>query len=466
VGRPETGVASLILTLAYLLLAGAWIRLNRILFEDPVSPFNMLLFSWLGPLALRSYGLSDQERSWPLELILIVLWVTAALALPVLAIRPRRGATASGEARRVFTRLRATMRTPLFLWLIGVMYALSFVAYLYNEFITNPIGIPLLSFIRDPTLALGNYHRWGKEEGRTFALYLSLPVQVLVPMLYLGFRENAGRARRWLLLALALAYPFMAALKLSRSDILYAVMAMALVEYYYRRFTRTGPGRRMSTGTMLRYGALGAVLVVVLNAFLFIRAGLSPLEGGFATLIGLKVHAGPFTSPLGEVYGYFALPFENFANIFRRYSGGLEIGVGPLRPLLSVTGQSALAERLMARIDLENVLLYPINTYTFLTLTYVELGLVGVLVVPLVYGVAIGYLYARFRRHPTLTWMFLYLTFVPCWLWLFVTNGFSVLSMYLNAAFVILLFLIYRVVVVAGGAVPADLREATEAEPA
>jgi oligosaccharide repeat unit polymerase len=442
------------LTLAFALLGWGWIRFNRVWFDDPVSPFNLLLFSWVGPLALRAYNLSDQERTWPADLVLIVLWVTAALVLPLLAIRPPKGPSRSSEAREAFGRMLATFRTPLFLWLISAIYAGCFAAYIYNEFITNPVGIPLLSFLRDPTIALGNYHRWGKEEGRTLGLYFSLPVQVLVAMFYLGFRANPGLARRWVLLGLALAYPVMAALKLSRSDILFSVIGMLLVEHYYRRFTAANGRRRIGAGRAVRYAVLSGLTALALNAFLIIRAGFSPVEGGLATLIGLKVHAGLLTPPLGEVYGYFAMPFENFSNIYQRYGGGGELGVGPLRPVLSVTGQSDIAERQMSRLELDNVLLYPINTYTFLALTYVELGLFGVLFIPLSYSVGMGILYARFRRRPTLPRLFLYLTFVPCWMWLFVTNGFSSLSFYLIAGFIIALSVLHRTLVLAARPIP------------
>jgi len=446
----------LALTLLIAVLGWGWIRLNHLWYKDRLSPFNLLLFAWVGPLALRAYNLSDQERAWPLEVVLILVWVTAALALPVLALRPPKDSAMASEARRVFGRTLGVFRTPLFLWLIIGLYAFSFAAYIYNEFVTNPVGIALLTFLRDPTIPLGDYHRWGKEEGRSIGLYFSLPVQVLVPMLYLGFRANAGRARRWVLLALALAYPIMAALKLSRSDILYSGISMLFVEYYYRRFTRSETERRFGRWRALRYAVLVSLVGVALNAFLIIRAGFTPGEGGAATLIGLKVQAGLLSSPIGEVYGYFAMPFENFSNIFQRYTGGLELGVGPLRPVFSLTGQSDAAERLMGRLNLESVLLYPINTYTFLTMTYVELGLVGIVLVPLLYSAGMATLYRWFLRRPTLPAMFIYLTFVPCWMWLFVTNGFSVLSFYLNAGVIVMLFVGYRILVLVARWWPAS----------
>ena len=100
----------------------------------------------------------------------------------------------------------------------------------------------------------------------------------------------------------------------------------------------------------------------------------------------------------------------------------------------------------MDRLDLGDGLILPINTYSFVTLIYVELGLVGVVIVPFLYALLFAALYRRFRLHPSLTSLSLYLIFLPCWLFLFVTNGFSGLSSYLNAVFVGLVVIIERIV--------------------
>jgi hypothetical protein len=217
-----------------------------------------------------------------------------------------------------------------------------------------------------------------------------------------------------------------------------------LTEHYYRLYADPGRAFRFTAGRLARYAVLGVGLIVALNSLLLVRAGFDAGGRGFADLIELRIDAGPLSSTVGEIYGYVAMPFENFANVLRLDLHGDFLGVGPSRPFFSLLGQSALAETRMSHLDLNSVLLFPINTYTFLTLTYVELGVAGVLIVPFVYALFIGALYRRFRMRPTLASYSLYLCFLPCWLWMFATNGFSVLSFYLNALFIVLLVVVER----------------------
>jgi len=336
------------------------------------------------------------------------------------------------------------LRRPSLLLALAAIYVVSFVAYLYNEFYTNPVGIPVIAYLRDPSTLLGNYHRWGKEEGRTFGLYLSLPLQVLIPLWYVAYRANRGRARAHWYLVFVLAYPVMSLLKLSRSDVLAVAISIGLTEHYIRLYAEPARAFRFTPARLARYGGMAVLLIVALNSLLLVRAGFNAGGRGFADLIGLRIDAVPLSSTIGEIYGYVAMPFENFANVLRLDLHGSFIGVGPLRPFFSLLGQSGLAEARMDHLDLDAVLLFPINTYTFLTLTYVELGIAGVIIVPFCYGLFIGALYRQFRNRPTVASLSLYLVFLPCWLWMFATNGFSVLSFYLNAAFILAFVIIVR----------------------
>jgi hypothetical protein len=218
-----------------------------------------------------------------------------------------------------------------------------------------------------------------------------------------------------------------------------------MIEHYVRLYGEPSRAFRFTVGRLLAYAVIATCVIVALNALLLVRAGFDAGGRGFADLIELRIDAGPLSSTVGEIYGYIAMPFENFANVLRLQSPSSFLGVGPLRPFFSMVGQSGLAEARMDHLDLDGILLYPINTYTFLTLTYVELGLAGVLIVPFAYALFMGALYRRLRNRPTLASLSLYVVFLPCWLWLFVTNGFSVLSFYLNAAFVLLLVITERV---------------------
>jgi oligosaccharide repeat unit polymerase len=429
--------------LGLLSLVVVWTYLNRRLFGDPVSPFNLLLLGWVGPLALRGLHLSDQERAWPLSTVALMVVVSVMLALGIVLLRPR-STSVTPRQRSLFLQLMEELRRPSLLLALAAIYVVSFIAYLYNEFYTNPVGIPVIAYLRDPTTALGNYHRWGKEEGRTFGLYLSLPLQVLIPLWYVAYRANRGRPMARWFLVFVLAYPVMSLLKLSRSDVLAVAISIGLTEHYIRLYAEPARAFRFTPARLARYGAMAVLLIVALNSLLLVRAGFSAGGRGFADLIGLRVDAGPLSSTIGEIYGYVAMPVENFANVLRLDLHGSFIGVGPLRPLFSLLGQSGLAEARMEHLDLDAVLLYPINTYSFLTLTYVELGIAGVIIVPFCYGLFIGALYRRFRNRPTVVALSLYLVFLPCWLWLFAINGFGVLSFYLQAAFVLMFVVLAR----------------------
>lgn len=52
------------------------------------------------------------------------------------------------------------------------------------------------------------------------------------------------------------------------------------------------------------------------------------------------------------------------------------------------------------------------NTPTFLSFLYFDFGLGGLLVMPLVYGAMVGYVYRRFRTRATLFWLLVYIDFL------------------------------------------------------
>src|SRR5215210_3344678 len=59
--------------------AWLWIQANRRLLGDSFSPLNLLLFSWLGPLAMSCLRLSELQRPWSLEVWMVIGWTTLAL---------------------------------------------------------------------------------------------------------------------------------------------------------------------------------------------------------------------------------------------------------------------------------------------------------------------------------------------------------------------------------------------------
>jgi oligosaccharide repeat unit polymerase len=224
-------------------------------------------------------------------------------------------------------------------------------------------------------------------------------------------------------------------------DFLTSVFNIALVEYYYRSYgTAPSASGRLKWLRSKRKRILIATIAVVLalssSPLLEIRAGLTD-RGSLGRLMGIHFADGsPFYGLISETYVYCALPFENFSNFYRVNTGGQAPGIGFFRPLLSIIGLGPLADQMFDRIDL-NFELLPLNTYPFVALIYLELGVFGVMIVPIIYGLLVSWLYARFRNQPNFVNFFLYINSSFGWLWLFSTAGFTVLTFYLQMAFVV-----------------------------
>ena len=417
-----------------LLFAIIWLRMNSLLFRDVASPLNLLLIAWVGPLLLRTLGLSDLESPWRLESIAAILWVTLALftcvALPVFFLPKRAFAVRADTFRQTMESLRSPSMTAL---VVGA-WIVSFGVYLFAEFLTNPVGIPMLAALGgndiDQTI-----HRWGKDT--RWAIFSNL-LFIITPWMYLTAQSRRRGVARYLLLFLALLYPFFGLLKMSRSDVFVAVLNIGLAEYYRRRMS--GQELRIRPHVLFR-AVLGVTVAMVLLYFtMALRTGTT---GRYADWIEFNA---PLRDPWRElgaqIYGYLALPFENFKRFFESYDGGLQIGISVFRPFLSAFGRGDIADAKIATVDF-NAVSQAAGSNTFLSFVYAELGLLGILLIPFVYGGLVACLYYWMRNSARLLPLLLYLNFAYPWCWLYFGNAFSVLTFYINAAFIIAILTIH-----------------------
>jgi hypothetical protein len=418
-----------------LLLAAAgfaWLAVNRFVFRDVLSPFALLFVAWIAPLVLQTTNLSSLETPWAFRSVALVAWVTVALAGTSLLVGWFfRGAEAKAGPRAHFADSVAALRRPAFLVPFFACYAIAFAAYLYAEFLTNPVGVPLLAVARGEALPVDAIHRWGKD---TRWAALTALLFVLTPIAYFAAHANARRRTlRWILFALAVLYPLMGVLKLSRSDVFVGGINLVIAAVYTRRFGALQPGRR----PILRYAVLGIGSLALYYAMMTLRIGGSQVEDLYADAIGFRA-SGAVRGPAAAVYGYTALPFENLHRFLELHDWtAVHPGVSVTRPFLSVTGQGDLADRLDADIRYPPPASFAAGSSTFLSAVYAEAGLVGAAMVPILYALLVNATYVRMRRRPTIVNLLLYANFVYPWLWLFFNNGFGVLGIYLNAAFIL-----------------------------
>lgn len=422
--------------------AVAWYRVNRAIYHDGFSPLNVLLFAWGIPLMLRSAGLSELEQAWGAGTLILVGWVTFTLIAASVIFAPavqRWGGFA--ETRAEFDPVVTVLRRTDLLVLALTVYALAFAAYAYAEFVTNPVGVPLVAALRGERLSLlgADLHRWGKD---TRWSIVSPLLFVLSPLCFLAFRVNRGRWVRWVLLIAALTYPVMGALKLSRSDVFIGTLSILTIDHYYHRYAAPSTTPRRGWIWFRNVGLLGMSLGIY-YALMTLRIGGSSVGQLYGELIGFRWRSdNPLAQLAAALYGYGALPLENFHRFFVSYDAEFRLGIGVFRPLLAITGQGEIADAMDARVPYPDPVSGAAGSATFLTNLYAEMGLIGVAVVPLLYALLVNGLYARFRLRPSLASLLLYVNFIYPWSWLYFNNAFSVLTFYLNAAFIVVFAMI------------------------
>jgi hypothetical protein len=433
---------SYLVVLAIAGFALAWTRLNRVLTHDIFSPFNVLLFSWVVPLCMVGLNSSMYQRPWSWAVYLALLWTTACLAgISILAGTLVSHAWSSPHRTRLFVQDLQVFSRPTTKGVLLVAFAVAFGAMVYSEFVTNPHGVPLFSVIRGDGTTLGLAHRWGKD---TRWMIVAPLLFVLSPMLLATSRLSRRGLQRWLFLCLAFAYPLAGLLKLSRSDLFIGVLNLIVFEYYFRQAARSGRG----TGPwrVHRYILLAGVGFAAFSLTLMLRLGGERAFDLYADAVGFKPQGGNIlVGTFVQLYGYAALPFENLARILMDYRGGTNLGISSLRPLLSITGNGRLADAIQEKAQIPEPISQAAGSSTFLGMIFVEMGWVGVGLVPLAYALLVNGAYVLFRRRPGTTSLFLYINWVYPWAWLFFNNAFSALTFYLNALFVIGLFVLLEV---------------------
>jgi hypothetical protein len=382
-----------------------------------------------------------------MEVISIFAWVTLVLVLT--SLYPALVSKKPFESRRhIFQNAMGLFRDPTFQALLLVWFTVGLAAYIYAEFYTNEIGIPMLAFIRNPALSRVPvaFWQWGKDNRITL---LAIPLFVVVPMLYLAGRIAERVKTKIFFLSLSVVYPVATILKMSRIDFANIIIGIVFAEYYYRKFLGGSQDTfRQKVRKYWRYVLVGGGLFVLLllgsTEFSRIRGGSVMSE--LAQEIGMEVDVPePFGSMVVAVYEYTALPFENFANFYNSYNGGYRIGIGFFRPMLSLIAQGKVADEMLQGVDF-NFQLLPANTYPFITTIYAEMGIFGVIVTPIVYGLFINTIYVRFRRRPNFVNFFVYVICPVAWLWIFAWPTFTVLTVYIYMAFTVALYWMYSVI--------------------
>jgi oligosaccharide repeat unit polymerase len=438
----------------------AWNRLNRLLYRDAFSPLNLLFYFWTAPFILSMANLSGLQTGLEPNAILVIslctLTLLATCLLPALPGAQPRHPEAVLHERRQF-RVNP----------VGVLcfYALTLMALYLAEF--SGRDLPLILYLLGDADD-SNLHTAGKDSKLQVLAFGIQTASVFVFYLWLNAKRRLLRLLYLLLAVFVIAIGF---LKTSKSDIFIPVLSYAGLIYYHhlaRRLARAQQGHRPRTGIPKLYKVIAALTLLLVVSVTSIRLQGVGQTGGYAGLIEFRYteQLGPVLSEVVSVlYGYSALGFQNFSNYVNTHPVEFRIGTSLFRPALSAVMMGAVADAMTVPVDAWNVVSDAANTGTFLTPLYIEGGLYFCLLGSLLYGLLVNIVYAAFRSRRTAGWMFAYIALLFPWTWLFFTNAFSVLSIYINLFYVGLLawlFVSYRRPArPAGARTDASLREAS-----
>jgi hypothetical protein len=429
-----------------------WHHLNRLLYRDAFSPLNLLFYFWAAPFILSLAKLSDLQTGLEPKAAVVIALSTLVLVATCLVpampgVRQRRRPSDSSQIRAVRVKPAGVL----------CFFALTAVSLYFAEFSDRdlPLIVYLLGNAADSTL-----HTAGKDSKLQVIAFGIHAASIFVFYLWLNERRLLRRA---LYLTLSLAVIAIGLVKASKSDIFLPILSYGgLIYYHYhlrRAPPRAYPAVNRSVPGLYKSIALATLLMVV--SVTSIRLGGVGLTGGYAGLIEFR-YADELGAIVSEtvsiIYGYTALGFQNFSNYVDSHEVVFRIGTSLFRPLLSALMMGDLADSLGVPVDSWNVVSDAANTGTFLTPLYIEGGTFVCLLGSLVYGLLVNVVYLSFRSTRSAVSMFLYISLLFPWTWLFFTNAFSVLSIYVNLFYVAILSWLFVQYPRRDGAGPASLR--------
>jgi oligosaccharide repeat unit polymerase len=401
-----------------------WRLANQRLYNDSFSPFNLLFYFWITPFILCFTKLSGLQTGITGYAATIISVSTTILIVTCLL----PAALASPRLKRAVKVGHTTTPTQIHSIWVLCFYLLTTVALYFAEF--SGRDVPLVTYIlgdaSDP-----NLHTLGKDSRLQV---LAAGTQVAAIFVFQLWLLEKGRKRRIFYLSLALLLVALGIIKASKSDIYMPLLSFAAL-FYYRQ-------RASNIKLQLRYKVIVVLALLAVISITSIRLGGIGLVGSYADLIDFSYTSelGPALSEVVAIaYGYTSVGFQNFTNYVESHSLEFRIGSSLFRPILSLLMMGDVANTIGVPVDEWNVISDAANTGTFLTSLYIEGGILFCFLGSFLYGSFVNVIYHLHRSSHSLRFKLLYVAIIFPWTWLFFTNGFSVLSVYINLFYVLIL---------------------------
>jgi oligosaccharide repeat unit polymerase len=381
--------------------------------KDLFSPARVFGLIWLLVIGLADLKLSRLQHDWSPEAWMYVLLGPSAFLIglfmayvhhmnkPLLTLPEMRKVWKTQEVneRRLFTSV-----VTAFLLFVG-----TYVFIRYGK------GVPAPLFSLRPGMTRVDFTVFG------LGLFLHNVVIILFFTMVYHLLVAGRKGRKAFLKVLSLASVILYFFLLQRFELFLTIVACVVLLYYATRHLRPAIVAMYSTGVALLFYWV-STLRSGLDLFIYYLYQNSQMK--FPAKYAI------FTEP----YMYFAMNLENFARGVERIQHHT-YGIYTFDFLLAITGLKHPLARYLG-LDDTPFLISGYNTYSGFWVYERDFGILGVVFLPLVLGLAAGWLYYALRRNPTLTNIGLYGLAVFAMLFSFFNNPLTFLwFMYSAAAF-------------------------------
>lgn len=408
--------------------------MNKRFLRDFFSPFNLLLYFWVLPFLASFMMLSELQDGLSLEATLIIAFSTAILIctsiVPMFLLNGKPMTIRYTNDSLMLIRNGSGLVVLFFLVTLMALYWAAF-----RE------GIPLLSYVMEDETDSAMYLIGNNSKLQFIAngIYVAG-----MTSFFLGINSRA-RGSKLLFMGLAIFVPILGMLKASKYAIFNPILFYSVLFYYHSRFKKV---------LINKWSIILLILAgVLMTAMTLIRVGGIESMVGYANLIKFK-YSDEIGYPLNEaialIYGYMSLGFQNFSNYTGYGFDGFHVGQSMFRPFFSIAMQGELVSDLAgeAPFHVGHIISNAAITGTYLRDLYIEGGTLFCFLGSGIYAALVNGVYIKFRKMEGGMWMFIYIVSLFPWTWIFFTNAFSVLTIYLNAFYV---FAIFSLIVTCNG---------------
>jgi hypothetical protein len=409
-----------------------WSLVAKKLFNDILCPFMLLLPAWIFPIYYSLLNISDFDIAWSLDVWISVIVCTVILTgvsitFPKVFIKNNPIAELNKYPKEPLISLNVLIATAIGLGLL-----------IYNDLVTNPLGLVLITFIKNPDISRDDAWHW---TGDGLFENLSAFSYGIFPIACAAVLKANKTIINILTKTLLIVYPVVEILKASRLEIVMFVFSFFVIYHYKSAKILNVLLRNLK----LLFGFVALIsLMAYLSAETFHLVRSSKNVGEMSEQLGIHLDVPSGVGGIiAETYTYLATPFQNHARFIvgRSNSDNDLSGVGLGKLVLPNFLFKNVARNQFAILNLESYLTSFANTYPCVTFMYAEGGIGAVALETTVFSVFICWMYVNMVNRYSVINIALYSIAVSrIWIWIFCSNNFAGLQYYLSMVACVILY--------------------------